>query len=175
MHRSSTNTSSTSASHGHGYHGHAHNHPNGATCSCGNPIHSGSSSSKPYPDLGLSSPSKPLTTAAALKRQRELREFALVSLHMFCKLVRCALTALHAFPVTSCMSSITFTQIDKLLSRIFWLRFYEDAARLYSTRLTLIAKERLPYLMQNIIGALYPVPVHAIVASTITCRLDTFD
>lgn len=43
-------------------------------------------------------------------------------------------------------------QIDKLLSRIFWLRFYEDAARLYSTRLTLIAKERLPYLIQNIIG-----------------------
>lgn len=44
-------------------------------------------------------------------------------------------------------------QIDRLLSRIFFLRFYEDAARLYSTRLTLIAKERLPYLIQNIIAA----------------------
>lgn len=91
MRRSSTNTSSASNSHhghGHGHHSHGGSGgpPHGGTCSCGNPIHPGSSSGSkhlsPYHDLGLSSPSKPLTTAAALKRQRELRDFALVSLFL---------------------------------------------------------------------------------------------
>jgi hypothetical protein len=101
MLRSSTNTSTSSggynAGHGHG-HGHAHAgqgysnhaHPHAMTCGCGNLIHPGNGGSKPssaFHDLGLSSSTKTLSSTAALKRQRELREFALVSKRLFTALI----------------------------------------------------------------------------------------
>lgn len=136
------------------YGGHGHNHA-ASQCSCGNPLHGKKKKgSNGNGTDALPSPSKGISSVTSIRRQRELREYAAVS---FCTLYGVHLVCLGlmngCFMLQLPTSGMARNQIDKLLSRIFFLRFYEDAARLYSTRLTLIAKERLPYLIQNIIAA----------------------